>query len=132
MKIIKVSNYMGDHRPSRGAPLHDMTQIYPDDIYSQNAIKYYGDRRPEDALAMRIIHICKDKPNKMVKIYRSVPSSIENEEINFGDWVTTVKSYAVDHGNRWLDGDFKILEKLVPASSLFSSGDSIFEFGYFS
>ena len=50
--------------------------------------------------------------------------------IESGNWVTLSKSYARDHGKAWLKNDFRILEKTVPASSLWSEGNSIFEFGY--
>jgi hypothetical protein len=50
--------------------------------------------------------------------------------INQGDWVTTVKKYAVDHGKSALNGKYKILQKTVFARDLFTDGNSIFEFGY--
>lgn len=192
MKIIKVSedeSYRGGHQPpdrDHGAPLHDMTILYPDDIYSANGARYYGDSRPDDNLAMSIIHSCRNKPNKAVKIYRAVPALINSRDrlkriyeqqaqilrrgrmpsnllpeykgvdntsryydflvseekkleglvdeskvkIEDGNWVTTVRAYARDHGEAWLKNDFRILEKTVPASSLWTEGNSIFEFGY--
>lgn len=50
--------------------------------------------------------------------------------INIGDWVTTVRQYAVDHGEAALNGDYKILKKSVYARDIFTDANSIFEFGY--
>lgn len=50
--------------------------------------------------------------------------------INVGDWVTTVRSYAKEHGEGALRGQYKIVSKKVKAKDVFTNGDSIFEFGY--
>ena len=124
--------YSGSHTaPDResGAPLHDMSSIYPEDIYSSNAVRYYGhygDRR--DAAAIGIIQRFRGKPDQMLLIYRAVPPDVK--VINPGDWVTTVKSYAKDHGESALGGEYRILSKSVRARDIFTSGDSPFEWGY--
>jgi hypothetical protein len=51
-------------------------------------------------------------------------------DINAGDWVTPSRSYAVDHGEGALNGQYRILSKSVPASHLFTEGNSLSEFGY--
>jgi hypothetical protein len=51
-------------------------------------------------------------------------------KINSGDWVTINKPYAISHGRSTLLGDYKILTKTVPARHLFTTGDSLHEFGY--
>jgi hypothetical protein len=51
-------------------------------------------------------------------------------KINDGDWITTVRQYAVDHGKSHLNGKYKILSKTVKAKNVYGNGDSIFEFGY--
>lgn len=56
------------------------------------------------------------------------PKTIDS--INPGDWVTPSRSYAKDHGEGALNGEYKILSKTVPASTLFSEGNSLSEFGY--
>lgn len=50
--------------------------------------------------------------------------------INDGDWITTVKQYAIDHGKAHLGNNFKILSKKVKAKNVYGNGDSIMEFGY--
>lgn len=51
-------------------------------------------------------------------------------DINAGDWVTPSRSYAADHGESALNGQYRILSKSVPASHLFTEGNSLSEFGY--
>ncbi|MCK4820443.1 hypothetical protein KA005_32060, partial [bacterium] len=49
--------------------------------------------------------------------------------INAGDWVTINKQYARDHGKRQF-GRYRIVQKTVKASEIFTTGDSIHEWGY--
>jgi len=51
-------------------------------------------------------------------------------KINTGDWVTLSKTYAKEHGESALNGEYKIISKTVNAKELFTNGDSINEFGY--
>jgi len=50
--------------------------------------------------------------------------------INAGDWVTTVRGYAVEHGRDNLQGNYKIASKTVRAKDLYTDGNSPYEFGY--
>ena len=193
-------DYHGEHQaPSTDdAPLHDITQTYPEDIYSSDAARmygHYGDYRDQQAIG--IIQSARNKPNKPIKIYRAVPDinhdlntklkplldivnyhgqwnrfpmkneiiyglqdkySINNHSydeqqklmlndinnqiknlqsqqqkpigINAGDWVTIVRDYAKEHGQYNLGNKFKIISKTVPAKTLYSEGNDIFEWGY--
>ena len=130
-----MPDYSGEHRaPQRdsGAPLDNLKNVYPDDLYGPKGALYYGHASGDatDKAAIRIIQSARNKPDAPVKVFRAVPKSIQSNEINPGDWITTIKSYAVQHGEGPLGGDYKILEKTVPASDLYTNGDSIFEFGY--
>ena len=130
-----MPDYSGEHRaPGRdsGAPLDNLKGVYPDDVYGPNAARYYGHESGSqtDKAAVRIIQATNGKPDAPVKVFRAIPKSIQSNEINPGDWITTIKSYAVQHGEGPLGGDYKILEKTVPAGDLYTNGDSIFEFGY--
>jgi hypothetical protein len=133
-KNILENEYKGSHKAPnkfRGAPLHDLTQIYPDDIYSNKAVAYYGDRATDysDRLSISIMQSAKAKPDAKIKIYRAVPSNIQ-VDINASDWVTINKQYAAIHGERTLGGDYKIITKVVPAKHLYTDANSIHEFGY--
>ena len=57
------------------APLYDLTKIYPDDIYSSDAIRLYGEYSDDysDAESISIIQSCRNRPNEQVKVYRAVP-----------------------------------------------------------
>lgn len=130
-----MPDYSGEHRaPQRdsGAPMDNLKDVYPDDVYGPNAARYYGVASGDatDKAAIRIIQATKGKPDAPVKVFRAIPKDIQSNEINPGDWITTMKSYAVMHGEGALGGDYKILEKTVPAGDLYTNGDSIFEFGY--
>lgn len=132
--IAYASDYRIQHRaPGKdSAPLYDLTKndVYPDDVYSINGPKYYGVGDGSDNKAWAIIFKAKNKPDAMIKIFRAVPKlSPPIEYINQGDWVTIDKSYAEMHGEGFEEYD--ILHKIVPASSLYTDGNSILEWGYY-
>lgn len=129
-------DYRGLHKaPSKeGAPLHDLTNVYPDDIYGPNGARYYGHGDNSiDNYTISIIQSARNKPDMPIKIYRSIPKNISNQEkieINSGDWVTINRQYAIMHGESTLHGKYKILTKTVPAKTLYTDGNSIHEWGY--
>lgn len=132
-RIVKLieSEYKMQHRPadkSDGAPLNDLTEngIYPDDVYSSNAIRYYGTGDSEDSFVFRLIQAYKDTPNKKVWIYRAVPPDVN--EINPNDWVTISMKYANNH--RKGEKGWKTIKKQVSASEIFTDGNSWMEWGY--
>jgi hypothetical protein len=79
-------------------------------------------------LAIKIMQQEKVKENKLIRIYRAVPKDVNT--INSGDWVSTTEEYANEHGEAVLDNDFKVISKTVPASTLYTDGNSIHEWGY--
>lgn len=132
-------SYRGEHSaPSSayGAPLHDLAQMYPDDIYGPMAHRYYGHGENEimDREIIRKLQSLKNKPDEMVRIYRAVPTEVFKKRgasaIEAGDWVTPSRQYAVEHGEGPLGGDYKIQVKMVPAKTLFTDANSPYEFGY--
>jgi hypothetical protein len=183
-----IEDYRGvHHAPGKdnGAPLYDLTKIYPDDIYGPDAIRCYGSGYDMlDKVSMYILHAAKGRPNKQIRIYRAVPTIVTNQDkindlekqkayilkygklppathtkhnrsdyyeiisneleklkalplepsksiqINPGDWVTINKEYAKEHGESTLLGRYKIISKVVPAKTLFTTADSIHEWGY--
>jgi len=133
--ISEDEDYRGVHRspgPENGAPLYDLTGIYPDDVYSSKAAQYYGHfggNHPLDVESIRKIHALRGKPKQGVQIYRAVPKTVT--QINPGDWVTINKNYAKDHGESALEGNYGIISKIVNAKDLYTDGNSIHEFGYY-
>lgn len=133
--LLDIS-YRGVHSaPNRefGAPLFELDKIYPDDIYSPNAARLYGHGGDDIAMDKRtaqIVRSFRGKPDAEVTIYRAVPKDESIKEINAGDWVTINKDYAKQHGESVLRGDYKILERKVPAKDIWTNADSIHEYGY--
>ena len=130
-------DWAGIHRPpmkDSGAPAHDLTgggTVFPDDVYSPNAVQYYGTgNRVMDGETVKILNELKGNPDKMVSIYRAVPSGAKGAEISAGDWVTVNRNYAKDHGEGPLLGDYVIIERRVRARDIYTNGDSIHEFGF--
>lgn len=79
-----------------------------------------------------------DKPGKRPSnYYNFISDELEKIQqidepkvkINNGDWVTINRQYAVEHGKGQL-GRYRILSKTVKAKDLYTTGDSIHEWGY--
>ena len=109
-----------------GCPMHDLTSMYPDDVYTHP--EYYAPRGPEKAGAAIALKN-RGKPNARVTVYRALPKDLDLG-INDGDWVTPVKAYAELHGRSWLRDGFRIVKKVVKARELFTEGNSLAEWGY--
>jgi hypothetical protein len=130
------TSYRGGHTaPNRefGAQLHQLDQIFPDDIYSPQAARnygHYGGNDPMDRQTMRLAQSLRGKPDADVTIYRAVPKDEKIKDINQGDWVTINKQYAKEHGESVLLGNYKIIEKKVKAKDIWTNADSIHEYGY--
>ena len=137
IKTIAEKQYRMSHRPNEdGAPISNMAQIFPDDIYSPNGIRYYGSagvRGKADRESYDVIKRVKDNPEAEVTIYRAVPPGIK--DINPGDWVSVSKTYAEDHAvfGYGPNGDQpgEIISQKVKASEIKSPGDDLNEYGYF-
>lgn len=133
----KDDDWKMDHRAPNAndgysKSIDNIDAVYGSDgsIYSPKAVYYYGEGRAYDGKAIAVIKSAKDNPEKLIKIYRAVPTSIKDTRIRNGDWVAIVKEYAEEHGGRILDDDYRIIENTVPAKFLYGNGDSINEWGY--
>jgi hypothetical protein len=129
----KDVNYRGLHtapiNDGFNAPLHDLTKIYPEDVYSSKAANLYGHRIPEDKKAAEIVQKFRNNPEAEVTVYRAVPEGASHK-VNRGDWVTLTEAYAKIHGDSNLDENYKIIKNKVKAKDIYTNGDSIHEFGY--
>lgn len=115
------------------APMWDVcgTGTFPEDFYSAQGLRYYGTGdEVKDAQAYEAIRSCEGHPNKSVVVYRAVEKDSPHKKINPGDWVTPVRSYAVDHGRGALSNDYRIMSKTVTAKDLYCDGNSLLEWGY--
>ena len=85
MKIwhkVAKEEYQEGHQapdPEEGSSLDNLSGIYPDDIYSMDAERLYGDHVAYDNESLSIIRYAKGRPNAIVTIYRAVPDP--NREI---------------------------------------------------
>jgi hypothetical protein len=134
--VNKSDDYYMQHRPAMrdddegtSAPLHDLTKVYPKDVY-EKPDWYNMKGELNDSEAFSIARRIKDRPHAIVTIYRAVPKSLKDAKINKGDWVTINKDYARQHGKSNIQGPYKILQMNVNAAEIFTSGDSINEWGY--
>jgi len=66
---------------------------------------------------------------KMVTIYRGVPSNLKNAVIRPGDWVALTNSYASEHGTAET-GRSKVIEMRVPADHVAWAGTDMNEWFY--
>ena len=78
---MKPTEYRGQHGApdsESGSPANDLTDTYPDDIYTSKGAQYYGHfggNDPMDVESIHIIQSLKGRPNASVKIYRAVPNA---------------------------------------------------------
>ena len=83
VRIYSEEDYRGEHSAPDSTPgtsMDNMVDIYPEDIYGPNAVRYYGDYSGHDSGSISIIQSARNRPNYPVKIYRAVPKVITNED----------------------------------------------------
>lgn len=130
-----VNDYRGQHQPDPdGAPLHDIESVMPD-FYAHPDWYRTGDDEC-DGPSIRAVLRSRNRPGAMVWVYRAVPHDVyeaPGPSINPGDWVTTSKPYARQHGAHPTDPslDLPVAARRVPASALRQDGNSVNEWGYF-
>jgi hypothetical protein len=118
--------------PTSGSPAYDvaLNGTYPEDFYGANGLRYYGTGYDEmDRQAYDKLRRLEGNPNSKIEVYRAVEKD-GPKTISPGDWVTTVRDYAKDHGESALSGDYKIIKMLVNARDIYTAGDSMLEYGY--
>jgi hypothetical protein len=128
---------LSDYQMSHEAPnkndynISDLSVIYPDDIYSSMATRYYGDGNPHDSEAMHKLQRAKGKkPNSIFMVYRAVPKGLKETTPRNGDWVSTTRGYAEDHGKAYLPEGYRIIAYPASIKDIFTDGNSIHELGY--
>lgn len=134
LKGYTVTDYRMDHKAPYNngydARLDDVSSVFGDDIYTNNAARYFGTYEGFDNESVRHIQEAKGNPNKKVVVYRAVPKSVKGDQIRNGDWITLTYDYAKNHGESNIIGPYRIIKKTVKASEIYTDGNSIHEFGY--
>ena len=63
--LLEEEDYRGEHTApgKEGAPIYDVTMngIYPEDFYSVNGARYYGDGPSRDGFIVALIKSLRDK-----------------------------------------------------------------------
>jgi hypothetical protein len=126
------TSYRGSHvAPNAeryGATLDNLGGIMPADVYSSKGISLYGINDPAiDREWFAAAYRAKNNPNYETTVWRAVPKGVK--DINSGDWVTTSKTYAKNHGENTLNGEYDLISSKVKANTLTSEGYP-YEFGY--
>ncbi len=126
------TSYRGSHvAPNAeryGATLDNLGGIMPADVYSSKGISRYGINDPAiDREWFAAAYRAKNNPNYETTVWRAVPKGVK--DINSGDWVTTSKTYAKNHGENTLNGEYDLISSKVKANTLTSEGYP-YEFGY--
>lgn len=133
-KGYSVTDYRIDHKApcadGSNASLDDVTSMFGEDIYGDNAARYFGTYEGFDNESIRHIQQAKGKPKGFVMAYRAVPVSVKSNQIRNGDWITLTYQYAVNHGESNIIGKYRVISKKVRISDVYTNGDSIHEFGY--
>lgn len=84
MKLFEIEDYQGEHSaPERDGnnSLDDLSDAYPEDIYSFDGARQYGHGDPYmDNNAILIISKYRGKPNSKLTVYRAVPHELTRDE----------------------------------------------------
>ena len=125
---------MAHRAPNRnsGVTIDNADEVYGGDgsIHSMHALQYYGEGRSYDAKAISVLYKAWRDPEGSITVYRAVPADVKDGQLRNGDWVSPTREYAQEHGERYFEDGFRILEQDVPVKHLYVDGNSIHEFGY--
>lgn len=102
--------YHGNHSaPEKegNAPLHDLTHngVYPSDVYSN--MHQYRSGDSSDFESMSVIGYARNRPNRMVKIYRAVPDNLTAKD----------RAKKIEKKMKWMMDYHKIPSDADPADS---------------
>lgn len=124
-------NHKAPRNDGYSASADNVAEMFGDDIYSRYAVDYFGHGTDHkmDAESINVIQRVKDNPEAEITVYRAMPRDTQGTGIGNGDWVTTSKRYAHEHGEAHLNDDYKIVSRQVLAKQLFTDGNSIHEWG---
>lgn len=115
------------HRPMTeeggASRLHEAYKSFGEDVYSPQAMQYFGSGAPGEKASLSMIQRMRDRPDELVTIYRGVPKDVKGASINPGDWVALDPKVASEYG--------RVISMKVPASHVTTWPDSLAEFGYY-
>ena len=127
----------GDYRGGHAAPTSDDGYSTPLHATGSSGGSFPGDVLDSPDLygaeydeTMTQVRAAAGNPDHVVTIYRAVPPGVTH--INRGDWVALSREYADTHAYDLLgpDQDGVVITARVPASAVFTDGNSLEEWGY--
>jgi hypothetical protein len=125
-------DYRGLHQAdgrSYGTSMDNPEEVMPDLLEHPEYYRIYGEPMVNAECMAAIRKAVKGGPDTKITIYRAVPKGVD--KINPGDWVTPSKSYAKWHGESDLwPNEYDIIQKTVRAGDIWTSGDSLAEWGW--
>lgn len=137
MTAEEDESYRMSHQPpdsDYGAPFHALAGedgkggLFPADIYTHP--QYYDTGHADYYNVHNQIRKAQGSPEKKIRIYRALPAAAVHHGFQSGNWVSTSKEYARDHGrNSDPHHDWPVISTTVPAKHLHSEGD-LMEWGY--
>ena len=122
-------SHRAPHNDGYNKPLHDVVGVYPEDVYSNEGLRYYGYEGELNRESWNVMRKVRNNPDALVTIYRTVPIDVKETEVRNGDWITTSRAYAEEHRHH-INGRTRIIEQKVPAKYVWTNGDSLSEYGY--
>jgi hypothetical protein len=127
----QMHDYRGQHQPmvdESDPGIHNLHELFGEDVYKTP--QHYGHGESYDTQAITQLRRAQGRPQARVDIYRSVPPGVRS--INTGDWVTTSRDYAKQHGRHPTDPsqDQHVLWAKVNAEHVRTGGNDIVEWGY--
>ncbi|MBR2981664.1 MAG: hypothetical protein IKC80_00385 [Kiritimatiellae bacterium] len=108
----------------------------PNDFFSEQGprLYMYDDKAGIEAQKeiAKAISMIQAGLNTRINVYRAVPKNIKSDFLQSGgEWVSPSKTYAENHGKfRFGEGEYRIIERLVPAEHLWWDGSDAREWGY--
>jgi GNAT superfamily N-acetyltransferase/8-oxo-dGTP pyrophosphatase MutT (NUDIX family) len=137
MTAEEDESYRMSHQPPDsdfGAPFHALAGedgkggLFPADVYTHP--QYYDMGHADYHSVHNQIRKAQGNPEKKIRIYRALPAAAVHHGFQSGNWVSTSKEYARDHGrNSDPHHDWPVISATVPAKHLHSEGD-LMEWGY--
>jgi len=126
-------DYKGEHTaPEKGegyAPAYDLAGVYPDDFYSAEGLRYYGDGHDADGVSYSALRSLRNRPNAEVTIYRAVPAEkVRNwyKEIAYGRQYGAAKfkeKYGQDYNEFLAEFDLHADEPVTKSTIKINRGD---------
>lgn len=133
---IALNNHQNKEKYYGSCRLTDFFNGYPANGVTHNDLKNMWDYDNGESLrkieTMKSVYDFTKKKNAVpeITVYRAVPNSVTDNNINNGDWITLSLKYAKEHGNLRYTDNFHIIQKKVPINQIWWDGQHLGEFGF--